>query len=292
MFSKRLSVSLVFLATLALSCGNIIRLSRSIVGRTFAARIIDGENATWGQFPYSAQLVTSLPRESPSGSFQIYDQYCGGSVISKQHILTAAHCVDGAIRVKVKLGHYSDAVLGGQKIYAVEYVHVHPAFNRTSRENDIALVQVYDPITFSSIIKAVQLSCSYTQSNTQVQVAGSGLTFDAETGIPPTLEYADLTTISNQHCSTYLPYIVPSKICAQGAGNQGTCYGDGGAAMIEMVNGIQVQVALVSAGADMTGSCERGLPDSYTRISSFLNWIRKMVPVTCLSNVLTKRRNE
>lgn len=285
MFPKRVSFSLVFVTTLALSCGNRIQLSRPMVGNTFATRIIDGKNATWGQFPYSAQLMSAVPRESPSGSIRIYDQYCGGSVISKQHILTAAHCVDGAIWVEVKLGHYSDAVLGGQKIYAGEYVHVHPAFNRTSRDNDISLVQLYDPITFSSNIKAVQLSCTYTQSNTQVQVAGSGLTFDAETDIPPTLEYADLTTISNQQCSTYLPYIVPSKICAQGAGNQGTCYGDSGAAMIKMVNGIQVQVALASAGADMTGSCERGLPDSYTRISSFLNWIRKQVPVTCFLNV-------
>lgn len=285
MFSLKVSFSLVFVATLALSCGKRIRLSRPIIGNEFAARIIDGKNSTWGQFPYSAQLVSAVPQESPSGPLRFFDQYCGGSVISEQHILTAAHCVDGAIQVKVKLGHYNDAVIGGQKIYAGEYVNVHPGFNRTSRENDIALVELYNSITFSSIIKPVQLSCSYIQPNTRVQVAGSGLTFDAETDIPPALEYADLTTISNQQCSTYLPYIVSSKICSQGTDNQGTCHGDSGAAMIEMVNGTPLQVALVSAGAGMSASCERGLPDSYTRISSFLSWIRKLVPVTCHLNV-------
>lgn len=284
--AKKMSPIKVFLvlvpiAFLGLSSGKTIRLNRTIVrNNKFETRIIDGQKASGGQFAYSAHLLSTVPGKLPSGAILHYDLNCDGSVISQQHILTAAHCVDGSFWVRVTLGFYDDTVVGGERLYAGKNIHVHDGFNSTTLENDIAVVEVYNPIAFSSVIKAVQLSCIYTQPNTQVQVAGSGLTSDAAIQFPPDLQYVNLFTISNQECSTELPHIFPSKICARGTNEQGTCHGDSGAAMVEMVNGVQVQVALVSSSS-VHRSCERGLPDSYTRISCFTDWIETLAPITC-----------
>ncbi|KAF2889807.1 hypothetical protein ILUMI_16366, partial [Ignelater luminosus] len=47
-------------------------------------RIVGGENANPGQFPYIVSL------QSTSGSHS-----CGGSIINADTIVTAAHCIQG-----------------------------------------------------------------------------------------------------------------------------------------------------------------------------------------------------
>jgi len=56
------------------------------------SRIIGGEEAAKGQFPYQAAITLSD-----------YD-FCGGSLISKNWVLTAGHCVDRYSQWTVDLG--------------------------------------------------------------------------------------------------------------------------------------------------------------------------------------------
>ena len=62
-------------------------------------RIVGGEDADPGQFPWTAALM----RESKGWLF------CGGAVISNQFILTAAHCIEDEDQdqVEVRLGAHT-----------------------------------------------------------------------------------------------------------------------------------------------------------------------------------------
>lgn len=278
---------LMFVASGCLGARNInIQWNVDIDNRTivinifnkFITQVIKGGPIQKGKYSSSAQIISVVPQNASSGSIQ----YCGGSVISEQHILTAAHCVDGASAVDVKMDGDTDDDTGEPKTYSVKNVHIHDGFNKTSLENDIALIQLNEPITFTSNFQPVKLGCTYTPPNTQTEAATNALTFVAENHVSAAQEFSNLTTMSNEECSKQLPHVVSSKICALNANNQATCHGDGGTAMILTVDGNQVQVAVASSPHDSAASCGVGVPHSYTRISSFAHWIDQMAAVPCV----------
>lgn len=51
-----------------------------------SGRIVGGVEADRHQFPYQVGLVTHLATGNG---------FCGGSLVSKNYVLTAAHCIDG-----------------------------------------------------------------------------------------------------------------------------------------------------------------------------------------------------
>ena len=59
--------------------------------RTFLSDITGGKRAKIGDFPYMALFGYDGPNPPHYG--------CGGSVINKWYVLTAAHCVDGSMKL-------------------------------------------------------------------------------------------------------------------------------------------------------------------------------------------------
>lgn len=52
------------------------------------ARIVGGTNAT-KPYPYQVSLQTLLVYQTPNGKIKQFSHVCGGSIITKRHILTA-----------------------------------------------------------------------------------------------------------------------------------------------------------------------------------------------------------
>lgn len=90
---------------------------------TINPRIVQGENATRGQFPYYVFLKINL-KEGNAG--------CGGSLIGDEWVVTAAHCLYGALGAEVHLGALKVRDLNeeGRVILKVEKsdLHVHPKY--------------------------------------------------------------------------------------------------------------------------------------------------------------------
>lgn len=99
-------------------------------------RIINGFDAKRAQFPQFAFL--EIEEEDNTESF------CGGSLISREHILTAAHCVHEARRVTVNLGSLEankyDEI--GRKAIIVEKDNLiaHPHYHKNFFDADIAII--------------------------------------------------------------------------------------------------------------------------------------------------------
>lgn len=270
---------------LAIKSGLLIFLSILHFGRSrtinfdyVGSRIAGGTNATKAQFPYYAKIQSTIQSGPNIGIAN-----CGGSVISPTFILTAAHCVDlegTLLSTKIQLGFHKYSDGSALQTYTTKSIRIHPEYNATSNSNDIALIEVDRPITFTDFVKPIQISCNHTQPGAKTVIAGSGYTNDVDNKLSHSLRWINLTTVPNVFCKYVFSRIETTNICAVGNPNQGACQGDSGTALIKEGNRTQVQIGVLSWGAS---ACEQSYPMVFARTSDYIDWIVKNTNVSCVS---------
>lgn len=233
-------------------------------------RIVSGFPAQPNQFPYQVGLKIV----SPSGSTSV----CGGSLISAAWVLTAAHCtVNTHYQYNMRIGSIHLGT-GGISQTSNEVVS-HPSYNPSNFNNDVSLLRIPSPVTFSAAIQAVRLpsaaQSSYTFNGQEATIAGWGAVSTGG-GVQQNLRYTFVRVITNAVCAqTYASErVIPSVLCTTGVSNQGACESDSGSALVIDEAGVPTQIAIVSFMADNRfGGCTSRLPTGYTRTSHHLGWI-------------------
>ena len=110
---------------------------------TSVTRIVGGEIAatnTWG-------WAVSLSIDQSS---------CGGSILSSQWIMTAAHCVEKKNASQIKVYAGSNMYLSGQ-LRNVSRIIAHPSYSNGTHQNDIALLQLSSALNMNDI--NVRIAC-------------------------------------------------------------------------------------------------------------------------------------
>ena len=116
------------------------------------------------KYPWIAKLVTFRELEIVNNSTEYHG--CGGSIISKSLIVTAAHCVENATKIIVILGN-SNSSSELALIASVKTILNHPAYDSSSFQvnglsntidlYDISLLRLSADLNFNEAIQPIKL---------------------------------------------------------------------------------------------------------------------------------------
>jgi len=288
-FMRKTLKTVLFISSLSIFSSTIFA-SEANFSSEFKAKepkIVGGTKAAFGAWPSMVALlkvdtikkVEAGTARYPNGhivpkSHANYQaQFCGASLIDKNWVLTAAHClVDKGVTTKVKdvnvLVGASDLIGGGTR-KSIKQIIVHPDFVESTGNNDIALLEL-DTKTNVSPIKVTDRDVP---NGTSAMVIGWGALTKNSTSFPSELYEVDLPLVDRQVCEALYgkTEFTDNMLCAgYTQGGKDTCQGDSGGPLMANINGYYQQIGITSWGI----SCaEPGLYGAYTRLSKYKSWI-------------------
>lgn len=170
------------------------------------SRIVGGKEINIETAPYQISLQ--------SGNFHT----CGGSIISENLILTAAHCTDGATANRLHIRAGSNKNSNGGVVVKVQKIFQHLKYDRFSIDFDYSILKLEENLKFSKQIKAIQLATQDQDvaDDTECVVTGWGNTQSSQES-NKVLRSATVPKFNQKECNeAYTSYggITDRMICA------------------------------------------------------------------------------
>jgi trypsin len=179
--------------------------------------IVGGQSTTISQVPYQASIRLSNTH------------ICGGSIISKSYILTAAHCFSSTSPSLYSIRVGSTYSNSGGTVIAIAAITKHPSYNNPTHNNDFALLRLKTPIkSFNSNVKSIALAAAgqSLKAGSQAKVSGWGAL--KESGSSTTrLQVVNVPLIGLSSCRTKYGNLITSQMLCAGYpnGKKDACQG-------------------------------------------------------------------
>lgn len=250
-------------------------------------QIVGGQEAAPGEYPWQVALVGKGP-DLYNGAF------CGGSLIHRRWVVTAAHCVEGSTLddQDVVAGiHDLDNPNPNFARATIEQIVIHPGWDPVSNDNDIALLKLATPMDeragAGTTLPIAHLDLvaenAGTLAGAMATVTGWGnMQADPPGGsnFPDRLQEVSLPIITNAACN--IPYggdITDNMLCAAvDGGGKDSCQGDSGGPLVVFDSG-QSRWELAGVVSYGIGCADANFPGVYTRVSRYTGWINTNVLV-------------
>ncbi|KAA0200982.1 hypothetical protein HAZT_HAZT001586 [Hyalella azteca] len=235
--------------------------------KNIAARVVGGQVATKNEYPWMVGILEVGDAEP----------FCGGSLISNQWVLTATHCLLSFTAANLEVALGADQLgLNAQSGIRVKVSQIitHANYDTNNVNNDIGLIKLVTPVTYTTTISPVCLPFKFPNSDfegTLGTVTGWGTTSYQGTTSVALLE-VDIPILSTQSCSSYYTYptvLTDNMFCTLQAGKD-ACQGDSGGPLTVPSGGRLYQLGVVSWGTECATATKPGV---YTKITKYLQWI-------------------
>nr|XP_022908728.1 chymotrypsin-2-like [Onthophagus taurus] len=231
-------------------------------------RITNGTEALMNSYPFMASVIFHGGHK------------CGGSIISNDWILTAAHCCfyegkevgDNLIQISVGNVYWRDGTL-----YRVNKKFVHEAYDPNNVINDIALFKTLKTIKYGLSVSAIPLNQNNIAKNQEAIVIGWGsyMNTNGELIYEPSnkLQHVVIKVVALKMCEKYYGTMSSKNLCGFGGNSKGSCQGDSGGPLIVKNENKMTLIGIVSYGSD----CSNTIPEVYTNVNYYYSWIKKVI---------------
>ncbi|KAH8358610.1 hypothetical protein KR093_001251, partial [Drosophila rubida] len=236
-----------------------------------------------GEYPHMAAL--GFQQNSEKIQYK-----CGGSLISENFVLSAAHCsdLDGLAPRWVRIGGLNlliDEVTGTSQIIGIETITNFPNYRDTSYYNDISLLKLERKVKLTEFVRPIRLWVTEEIPTSIAFAMGYGST-SLSKAMTNRLTHLNVTIVPNDECNRDLPAfeetpngIIESQICAQDfILSRDTCRGDsGGPLQLNLPGRRRRHIHYHLIGITSYGVfCRSSFPSVYTRVFTYLDWIEQM----------------
>lgn len=233
-----------------------------------------------GRYPYAVYLMDG---DSP---------FCGGSLIARDIVLTAGHCLtmaEGIQPYAIVIGRHNVSHTAEGEEFTNAWGIPHPDYNLyRGDDNDFGLIVLPNRTQQNDTLIQLNQDDDLPVDEQLLTYFGWGVTSQNDTD-PPTSDVPleiEAAVISNEKCSmvnglymerneTYNGYITDNMICTLAA-DKDSCQRDSGGA--EIIKGsdamTDLQVGVISWGL---GCATNIFPGVSARVSTAYDWIRKEV---------------
>ncbi|MFD8419543.1 S1 family peptidase [Streptomyces sp. NPDC059466] len=224
--------------------------------------IVGGTTTTTTAYPFMMQITDASQ-----------NQFCGGTLVAANKVVTAAHCMVGETTSSVR-------VVGGRTylngtngtVSRVSKIWINPGYTDATNGDDVAVLTLSTSMSYTPASYVTSANTGVYAAGTTARIVGWGTT--SENGNSSNqLRTATVPTVSDAGCrSSYgSDYVASDMVCA-GYPNGGTdtCQGDSGGPLL--IGG--VLAGITSWG---NGCAEAGYPGVYTRLTTFSNLVKTQV---------------
>ncbi|KAI5695984.1 hypothetical protein M8J75_006418 [Diaphorina citri] len=251
-----------------------------------------GQKTARGQWPWHVALYRT---EGINLSY-----VCGGSLVSVNYVITAAHCVTkkpydkpvDSDTLVIYLGKYHQHQFsdeGGVQNKQVKRVHIYPTFNSSNYLGDIALLQLSSDVDYSMYVRPV---CLWDDSTAPLQLSAVegrdgtviGWGYDENDRVSEELKMAIMPIVSHQQCLWSNPqffsqFTSDETFCAGFRNGTSVCNGDSGGGMVFKIDSAWYLRGIVSITVARDGLrvCDTKHYVVFTDVAKYLGWIRPIL---------------